>query len=255
MITVNDIYTFLDKIAPFETKCSWDNCGILIGDGNMQVKKIGFTLDLTIETLNRATEENVDLIITHHPVIFRPQNNFLKGNIAYETAIRGISVISSHTCYDCADGGVSDILAKMIGLTNIETVETKEKPSCLRIGDIKEITDEDLAKTVSDKLNTTVRLAGGRKIIKKVAVCGGSGGDFISCALKAGADAYVTGDLSHHHFLTAKDAGLTIIGAGHFETENISVTPLMNRVSENFHDMICVYLEQENPVKFINNRG
>lgn len=251
MITVNDIYLFLDKIAPFATKCSWDNCGLLIGDGNKQVKKIGFTLDLTLETLNRATEENVDLIITHHPVIFRPQNNFLKGNIAYETAIKGISVISAHTCYDCADDGVSDILAKTIGLTNIKTVETEEEPSCLRIGDINKTTGEDLAKAVADKLDTTVRLAGGGKAIKKVAVCGGSGGDFISDVLKAGADAYVTGDLSHHHFLLAKETGLTIIGAGHYETENISVAPLMKRVSENFPDLICVYLEQENPVKFI----
>lgn len=251
MPTVNDIYNFLDSIAPFENKCSWDNCGILIGDKNGKVRKIGFTLDLTLDTLEKAKNEDVDLIVTHHPVIFRPQSKFLVGNVAYEAARSGINVISSHTCYDCAEKGVSEVLAEVLGLSNISEVETEEKPSCVRIGDIDAISAKDLAKLVAEKLDTTVRLASAGNEIKKVAVCGGSGGDFVFDACKAGADAYVTGDLSHHHFLSAKETGMTIIAAGHFETENPSVKPLMERVKAKFDEVSTICLEQENPVKYI----
>lgn len=248
---VNDIYKFLNTVAPFENKCIWDNCGILVGDSNKAVNKIGFTLDLTAETLRKAINENVDLVVTHHPVIFKPQSSFLAGNVAYEAAVNGISVISAHTCYDCAEEGVSYILAETLGLQNIAEVETEEKPSCVRIGTINSISADNLAKLVAEKLGTTVRLASGENIIEKIAVCGGSGGDFVYDAAKAGADAYISGDLSHHHFLAAKETGMTIIAAGHFETENISIVPLMNKVSENFKDITAVYLEQENPVKFV----
>lgn len=248
---VNDIYEYLNTVAPFENKCSWDNCGILVGDSNKAVRKVGFTLDLTAETLNKAINESVDLIVTHHPVIFRPQSNFLAGNVAYEAAVNGISIISAHTCYDCAEKGVSHILAELLGLKNITEVETEEQPSCVRMGTVDTTNAEDLAVLVAEKLGTTVRLASAENTIKTVAVCGGSGGDFIYDAVKAGADAYISGDFSHHHFLAAKETGMTIIAAGHFETENPSVIPLMNKVTENFKGITAVYLEQENPVKFI----
>lgn len=254
MTKVKDILEYLDEIAPFDNKCDWDNCGLLIGDISAEVKKIGFTLDLTPSVLERAIENGVDLIVTHHPAIFRAQKNFLKGDLAFETAKSGISVISSHTCYDCAKGGVSDVLAETIGLHNITEVETEEKPSCVRMGECEECSPSYLAKTVATKLSTTVRLAKGNRNIKKVAVCGGGGGDFIFDAIKAGADAYVTGDLSHHHFLLAEQTGLTVIAAGHFETENPAVFPLMNRVCEKFSDTSGIYLKEENPVEFIGNK-
>lgn len=251
MIKVKDILEYLNTLAPFDNKCEWDNCGLLIGDIKAETNKIGFTLDLTPSVLENAKKNGVDLIVTHHPVIFRAQKNFLKGDIAFETAKAGISVISCHTCYDCAKAGVSDVLAETIGLTNICEVETEEKPNCVRIGDCKSCTPLQLAQNISDKLSTTVRLAKGNRDIKKVAVCGGSGGDFIFDALKAGADAYVTGDLSHHHFLLAEQMGMTIIGAGHFETENPAVFPLMNKVCAKFSEIIGIYLGEENPVEFI----
>lgn len=251
MPTVRDIYDYLNEIAPFENKCSWDNCGILIGNKNDKVKKIGFTLDLTIETLQKAKSDGVDLIVTHHPVIFKPQSNFLEGNVAYEAAKCGINVISAHTCYDCAERGVSLILAEVLGLRDIVAVETEEKPSCVRMGSIDTVNPRDLAKLVADKLCTTVRLASANNAIEKVAVCGGSGGDFIYDALNAGADAYVTGDLSHHQFLVAQEIGMTIIAAGHFETENPSIEPLMRDVCNKFEEISGICLKQENPVEFI----
>lgn len=252
MAKVIDILNFLDEEIPFSNKCEWDNCGLLIGDGNAEVKKIGFTLDLTKKTLQTAIRNGVNLIITHHPVIFRPQKNFLKGNIVFEAAVNNISVISSHTCYDSAKGGVSEILAERIGLRDTQVVETEEKPYCVRIGKIDAVSPREFAEKVAEKLDTTVRFTEGKNIIKTVAVCSGSGGDFVFDALKANADAYVTGDISHHDFLIGEETGLTIIGAGHFETENIAMKPLMERINKKFSDIETMELLQENPVVYVS---
>lgn len=252
MVTVKEISDFIDSFAPYETKCEWDNCGVLVGEKDIEVKKIGFCLDLTKETLNDACEKGIDMIITHHPVIFKAQKSFLKGNMAFEAAFNGITVLSAHTCFDCAEGGVNDVLCDILEIKNQVGVPSAD---CLvpmaRIGDIEKQSSLEFAKKVSEKLNAVCRVVDGNNEIRKVAVCGGAGADFIEDAIKMGADAYVTGDMSHHEFLDAKDKGITVIAAGHFETENPAMAVLMKKVSDNFSDIEAVILNQSNPVKFI----
>ena len=253
MITVKNISDYIDSIAPYNTKCQWDNCGVLVGDKDKEVRKIGFTLDLTSEVLADAKENNVDLIITHHPIIFRPVKNFLKGNLAYDLAVSGISAVSAHTNFDCAMGGVNDVLCELLGITNSKGVPDEE---CLipmaRIGDIEPMNSSDFAKKVADVLGTVCRVADGENIIKKVAVCGGSGADdLIFTAAEMGADAVVTGEIKHHIFLAAKEIGITAIMAGHFETENPAVSALMKYIKNEFEDVECILLKQSNPTKII----
>lgn len=252
MVTVKDISSYIDKIAPYDTKCEWDNCGVLVGDLYKEVKKVGFALDLTTETLADAVKNEVDLVVTHHPVIFKAQKNFLKGNVAFEAASKGISVLSAHTCFDCADGGVNDVLCDVLDITNVVSV-----PSCecvvpmVRIGEVEEMASLDFAKKVSSRLSTVSRVIDGGNIIRKVAVCGGAGMDFLYDAIKMGADAYVTGDISHHQMLDSKDSGITVIAAGHFETENPGVYALKKYIAEQFCEIETIVLNQSNPVKFI----
>ncbi|MBR2893309.1 MAG: Nif3-like dinuclear metal center hexameric protein, partial [Clostridia bacterium] len=160
MVTVKAISDYIDSLAPYSTKCRWDNCGILVGDENKQVHKIGFALDLTDESLSDAIAKGVDMIITHHPIIFKAQKSFLKGNMAYELASHGISAVSAHTCFDCADGGVNDALCEIFGLTDVEKVPSEE---CIvpmvRIGNLcyeNKLTSAQFAEIVSEKLGTTV---------------------------------------------------------------------------------------------------
>ena len=249
---VKEIKDYLNSLYPFGNKCEWDNCGLLVGNEEDEIVKIGFVLDLTKETLKYALDRSINLIVTHHPVIFTSQKTFLSGNIAFDAAVNGVSVISCHTCYDSAEGGVSDILAEKIGLSDISVFETEEKPFCVRKGITKEYSPDDFAKAVASKLDTTVRFVKGNRNIKTVAVCGGGGGDFVNEVASSGIDAYVTGDISHHQFLLAEEKGLTLIAAGHFETENISMLPLMNKVQEKFPTVCCELLCQHNPVKFIS---
>ena len=252
MVTVKDISLFIDTLAPYNTKCEWDNCGILVGDENKEVKKIGFALDLTSESLKDAIDNNVDLIVTHHPVIFQAQKSFLKGNMAYELAFNGISALSAHTCFDCADGGVNDVLCEILDIKNAVGVPDKD---CVypmaRIGEIEEMSSAAFAEKVAEKLGTVCRVADCSNTIRKVAVCGGAGIDFFFESVKMGADAYVTGEIKHHQFLIAKEMGITAIEAGHFETENPSMAYLRKYVEEKFTDIETVLLKQSNPIKFI----
>lgn len=252
MVNVKAVSDYINSFAPYETQCSWDNCGLLVGDESKAVSKVCVCLDLTVETLKKAKEQAVDLVVTHHPLIFAPQKNFLSGDMAYELAVAGISLISAHTCFDCADGGVNDVLCGLLGISNVKGVATEETTvPMIRIGEVKEQSSLDFAKLVSEKLGTVCRVVDCGNEIKRVAVCGGAGMDFYDEAVKAGADAYVTGEIKHHEMLYAKEKGVTVIEAGHFETENPSMTALKDKLENQFSQVEFVILEQSSPVKFI----
>lgn len=252
MITVKNISDYINEIAPYETKCSWDNCGVLVGDDSAEVKKIGFALDLTAETLSECEENDVDLLVTHHPIIFHAQKNFLKGNLPFELARKNINAISAHTCFDCAKGGVNDVLAEILNLKNVGFVESEEcVVPMVRIGTVEECEAADFAKFVAGKLNTTVRFVNSGKKVRTVALCGGAGMDFLDDVLRAGADVFVTGDISHHQMLDAKEKGISVVAAGHFETEYPAMEQLRKLIQKNFPELETVLLKQENPVEFI----
>ena len=252
MINVKMISEYIDSFAPYTSKCEWDNCGILVGDPLKYINKVGFTLDLTEETLEKAKELEIDLIITHHPIIFKAQKNFVSGDLSYELAVNSISAISAHTCFDCAKGGVNDVLCEILDIENPEGVPCDE---CVvpmaRIGDVSETTTKEFARKVSDKLCTVCRVVDCGKTVKRVAVCGGAGMDFIDDVIKLGADTYVTGDCSHHQFLLAKEKGINLIAAGHFETENPAMLRLMDIIGAEFPGLELHSLCQSNPVEFI----
>lgn len=252
MVTVKMISDYINEIAPYDTKCDWDNCGLLVGNEDDEVKRVGFALDLTSETLEGAKNFTATLIITHHPIIFKAQKNFLGGNMAFELAKNGINAISAHTCFDCADGGVNDVLCELLSLTECRGVESCEcAVPMARIGKSRTLSPEMFARMVAGKLQTTVRFVDGGKPISTVAVCGGAGMSFIDDVIAAGADAYVTGDISHHEMLDAKEKGITVVAAGHFETEYPSMDSLRKKINEKFPELETALLFQSNPVKFI----
>ena len=252
MVNVKTVSDYINKIAPYNTQCSWDNSGILVGDENAEVKKVGVCLDLTEETLENGIDEGVNLIITHHPLIFTAQKNFLSDDKAYKLAKNGIHLISVHTPLDCAEGGINCVLCDLLGIENAEGIEDSE---CLlpmaRIGDVKEQSSTEFAHFVAEKLGTVCRVVDCGNTLKKVAVCGGAGFDFFSEAVKMGADAYVTGELKHHEMLLAKEKGITVIDAGHFYTENPAMTVLKNKLENEFSGVEFVILNQSAPCEFI----
>ena len=244
MAKVKDFYGYLNSIAPFETQEDWDNSGMLVGDMDAEVKKVAVVLDITHEEIKKAKAIGADLIISHHPVIFTPIKSVTKGSVPYELVASSINALCCHTPLDIADGGTNDSLAELLG---IEVTRTEDP--ILRLGTVEPTTAENLAGKIAKTLNTKVRYADAGRKIEKIAICTGAGCSLIEAAGEI--DAFITGDASHHNFLDCIQAGITLIAAGHYETEIVVVPVLVKELQAQFPDIEIIDIKQENPIKFI----
>ena len=244
MARVKDFYAYLNLIAPFEAQEDWDNSGMLVGDENAEVTKAAVVLDITPEAVEKAKSVGANLIISHHPVIFNPIKSVVKGSLPYELVKASVNAICCHTPLDIADGGTNDSLAKLLGIKVIRT----DNP-ILRLGTVEKTTAKELADSIAKKLGTTVRYADAGRPIKKIAICTGAGCSLIEAA--GDIDAFITGDASHHNFLDCIQSGITLIAAGHYETEIVVVPVIVKKLSEQFPKIEIIDLKQDNPIKFI----
>lgn len=230
MATVGEIYNLIDKIAPFSNSFEFDNVGILVGDATAKVQRVGVCLDITNEVVEKAVENDCDLIVAHHPVIFNKLSSITAESVPFKLIKNGIAAICAHTNLDSATGGVNDRLAITLGIENaVRLVDENfdEGIEMARIGAIEPKTPLEFINFVKNQLSSPdVRYIEGSKIINRVCVYGGAGNDFILQAKAAGADAFVTSEIKHHQWLEAKDLDITVIDAGHFSTENVVVKPL-----------------------------
>ncbi len=248
-MTVKDIYNYLNEIAPFETAEEWDNCGLLVGAYEKEVKKIYIALDVTSNVIDDALSFGADLVITHHPMIFNPVSQILCDSIVYKAVASGMSFIASHTCLDKAEGGVNHCLANKVGIKNLKTSENDE---FLKFGEIEPCSAEEFATKIKSALGGAVSFTDAGKTIKTVALCSGSGGDLVAEAKNIGADAFLTGEAKHHEYLLSKEIGISLFVAGHFETENIVCEYLYNSLNEKFRNEIEIKVSDlKNPVKYI----
>lgn len=244
MAKVKDFYGYLNSIAPFETQEDWDNSGMLVGDMDAEVKKVAVVLDITHEEIKKAKAIGADLIISHHPVIFNPIKSVTRGSVPYELVASSINALCCHTPLDIAYGGTNDSLAELLG---IEVTRTEDP--ILRLGTVEPTTAENLAGKIAKTLNTKVRYADAGRKIEKIAICTGAGCSLIEAAGEI--DAFITGDASHHNFLDCIQAGITLIAAGHYETEIVVVPVLVKKLQAQFPDIEIIDIKQENPIKFI----
>lgn len=253
MTCVQDIYDFLNEIAPFDRQEAWDNSGLLVGDPAQRVETVAVALDITPEAVRLAEAAGAQLFVSHHPVIFHAQKRLPAQEPAYLLARAGMSAVCAHTCLDVAQGGVNDVLAETLGLAEVEPAPAGEGAPLLRVGTVAPMAAQAFAAWVARRLHGAVRMAtdDASRAITRVAVCGGAGADLdlMAQAQAAGADAYVTGDASHHEFLAARQMGLTLLAAGHYETENPAASVLAQRLSARFPALRVARIPQENPVK------
>ncbi|MBQ3051342.1 MAG: Nif3-like dinuclear metal center hexameric protein [Clostridia bacterium] len=255
--TVRDIYTFIDSIAPFDTQESWDNSGFLVGDVSKEVKKVAVCLDVTHDTLAQAADFGADLLVSHHPVIFHAMKGMREQtpgteSIVYDAVRRDIAVLSAHTCWDLAEGGVNDVLATLVGLEDIEGIVPDENGNCMvRKGTLKTaVPAEEYAEIVSEALGTLVRMTLPEKMVRTVAVCGGAGASFLPDLANEDIDAYITGDAKHNDFLDSIDYDISLLAAGHYETETVSMPVLLELLKQEFSDLEYKYLKSS-PVVYI----
>ena len=232
---IKEVYDFLDSFAPFKNQLDFDNAGFLIGDVNAEVKGIVVTLDITDEVIKFAINKNANLIITHHPVIFEPLKSVLSDSLVFSLIKNDINVISAHTNLDMAQGGVNDKLCEIIGLENIEGVFQNGEVYEARIGTISETDADTFAKYLKEKLGGMIKYTKGADKIKTVGICSGSGGSMLYDMAKLGVDAFVTADIKHNILLDAEHLNIAIFDCGHFNTEDIIVSPIKNKLEEKFH--------------------
>ena len=251
-MTVSNILAAVNTLAPFSLALDWDNTGLLVGDANAPADKIGVCLDITAEQVTQAKALGISCIVSHHPVIFHlKEQKFLAPSVAYTLASAGISAIAAHTNLDSAVGGVNDVLASAIGLIGIEPIVVNQNESAvIRGGKLSEaLSAKKFAQIIGERLNTCVRYANGGREIRRVAVCGGGAGEYIFDCAKLGFDAYLTGDVKHHEFLAAKAAGITLLAAGHFETEYPVVEAFAATLQKVLPNTDVIVLEEKNPVE------
>ncbi|MDD6728972.1 MAG: Nif3-like dinuclear metal center hexameric protein [Eubacteriales bacterium] len=248
MTTVKNIFDYINKIAPYDNAEEWDNTGFLAGDFKKEVSRAVLSLDATKDAVSFAKGVGADLLITHHPIIFSPVKNIKKGTALYDVINSDIAVISSHTSFDKAQGGINDNLAMLLGLKNTKRLDN----GIVVAGDLQEeMSIDDFAVLVCEVLGTHgLRYTDTDKLIKRVAVGGGACGEYIEEAM-AGADCFVTADMKYHQMLDANENGYAVIDAGHFETENVPFLMLKERLEEIFTDVEFLIAPVENPVKEI----
>lgn len=245
MYKVKDIIGCITDIAPLHWQESWDNAGLLVGDANMQVDKALVTLDVTEPVIDEAIEKGFHLVISHHPLIYKPLKHILPENTIERTIMKAIkndiAVACMHTNLDNSYLGVSKWLADQLGLKNQTILEPmKVEEDVLTgggmVGELDNAMDEkDFLAMVKKNLNAQALrhsdLLG--KKIKKVAVCGGSGFFLLNNVKRCGADAYITGDVKYHDFFEA-DGKLLLVDAGHYETEQFTKKLIADVIIKNF---------------------
>ncbi len=240
-MTVKQLYSIFEKRIPKDLSESWDNDGLMCApDSDTEVKRVLLTLDVTEEVVDYAVSKNFDLIISHHPIIFRPIKSITEDSGVPRKLIKlitsGISVFSFHTRADRVDGGVNDILAELCGLENVERLG--ENGGLARIGNLDaESSLEDFAANIKIRLGAPmVLVSDAYNTVSRVAVCGGDGKDFIDAAIAAGADTFVSGRIGYNTMIAAEEMGINLIEASHFFTEQ----PVTR-----FYESICLLADPD----------
>ena len=221
---VSQLYEFLNERIPRALSCEWDNDGLACcPDPEKQVCRVLLALDITREVVDKAVDEGYDVILAHHPLIFRPIKALTTDLAVPGKLIRlvenKISAMAFPTRLDAVDGGVNDVLAQRLGLSEIEKFGP-EGEMMGRVGRLPaSMSLEDFAAQVKCTLGAPFVLANGDRTVSRVAVVGGNGDDFIGAAIAAGADTYVSGRLGYHPMTDARESGINLVEAGHFYTE------------------------------------
>lgn len=233
----------MEAWAKNEYQLSWDNSGSQV-EFNENTDSVVLAMDVTDKVIDKALEMDAKLIISHHPMFFSGSKNIIEGTYLGDNIIKliknNISVFSYHTSMDVADDGVNDTLFEKLDLKNKSTLTYEEEKPMGLIGEFeRELTLTDLDKFLKEKLQVGKIKYYGRedRNIKKVAILGGSGSDFISQANKAGVDAYITSDIKYHDGQRAYEDDLILIDVGHFYSERIILQKIKKKLQENFMDL------------------
>lgn len=249
-LTVRDIADFMGQLAPLELKESYDNVGLMVGNPDDEIKGILIALDCTLEVIEEAKEKNLNLILTHHPLLFKKPSVIttenLQGKKIIELIKNNINLYSSHTNLDSVGGGMNDTILKLLGFDSFKILEQSKLPAFKENSGIGRIIEldyeielEELCQRLKDKLNLKfLRISkGSKESFKSIAIINGSGQDYFDMCKKQGVECVITGDTTYHYVSDYREMGMTIIDIGHFNSE----WPVFKLLAKNLE----MYLDQK----------
>jgi len=241
-MTIREIYDYLDEIMPFKNQSEGDNSGLLVGDFSANVNNILVCLDVTNNIVAEAAGKEVDLIISHHPLMYRPISKIRSNDPLHALIRSNISFIAAHTNSDVAVGGVSDLMLKKLGFPKSNVPILPIGCDGTGYGRIVMLDSPVSAEKLAEKCKTAfncsvIKYVDSGKVVSRVGVSSGSAAESVEAALQAGCDAFICGEVKYDRMLFAKDHGLTLIEAGHFHTEDIVCDDLTVRLKARFSDV------------------
>lgn len=263
-LKVSEICTIMEQYAPVSLCESYDNVGLMVGNTEENVSSILVALDCTLEVIDEAINKKCNLILTHHPLLFKKPANITNESLLGRKIIKlihnNISVYSSHTNLDSVYGGINDKLVDLLGFSGAEVLsvdnehsenKTQTETSGIgRIANIKnEITLSELCSIVKEKLQIPVLRYVGQedKKISKIAFISGSGSDYLELSRKSGADCIITGDITYHNASDYNEMGIALIDAGHFYSEWHSLKEIgvlvQNTIAERGNNNLVLFSE------------
>lgn len=247
-VKVSDIIKYMESLAPTKLAESWDNVGLMVGDADSEASTVLVCLDITDKVVKEAVDNNVDMIITHHPLIFKGMKSITAQTAAGKRVMtlikNNISVYSAHTNLDIAYGGTNSALARLLGLENVQGLIPTQNPDEFlgRVGDLPvPMSFYAFSLLVKEQLCAEYITVTGNDmtIVSRVALCTGkaAGYEYLAQAKKMGCQVYITGDVGYHDGQTANDLDICMIDGTHYMTEVIVVPVLQEYLKLEFPEI------------------
>ncbi|MBO5444037.1 MAG: Nif3-like dinuclear metal center hexameric protein [Muribaculaceae bacterium] len=262
MVKVKDIAKAIEDFAPLSLKESWDNPGLQVGDPEMDVTAVLLCLDVTEDIMLEARKRDCNMIVSHHPLIFGGLKRLTGATpverIAAEAVRCNIAIYSAHTNLDSASEGVSYEMANMLGMKECRALEPKTPGDDVHglgvVGVVSPTPKLEFLRKVKETFSVKdLRYSSQTPgiVVRKVALCGGSGGSLLKSAIASEADVYICGDLKYHDF-TTYGSDILLADIGHFESELCSRKILSRAIRSAYPDSVCYFSECErNPIRLL----
>lgn len=261
---ISEIISAIEEFAPRTLQETWDNTGVQVGDTAAECTGVLLCVDVTPGVIDEACRRGCNLVVSHHPLLFRGLKS-ITGDTPVELSViralrEGIAIYSCHTAADSARGGVSHEMAKRLGARVTGILSPSQSDSGVGLGVVAEfelpLSRRELVARVRQAFGSPVVRAttppDAGAAIKRIAMCGGAGGEFIGRAVDAGAQVYISSDMRYHDFVDFQGR-IWLIDIGHFESESCTKDIFYRVISEKFPNFAVYYSDtEENPIKYIN---
>lgn len=265
MSTLQELMDWMQTIAPLHLSESWDNTGLLVGDPDVAVKHVQTCLTLDQRTVAEAVREQADLVIAHHPLPFKAVKTITTGDIPgrllWQLTSNRVAVYAPHTAWDSAEFGINARLSSKLGLLDplplipqVQAVSEANQPvlGAGRMGRLASpLSSEALARRLQENIPyCRMRGVPSSRPLQKLAFACGSAGSMLTDAVRAGCDAFITGEATYHTCLEAEAHGVALFLLGHYASERFAMEELAGELAQKFASVkVWASQDERDPVQ------